>query len=197
MSSMNLCKNFLKLVLSTSEQKNTEKNIFPRQKEKINKVNNLNTKTALVLIIIPLFSFGQLDYNNYIFSNYIEELEWNNEANQFDTKNQMFQKVELHPEKSYYNYKVNYGETEQRFYWKYFGKEYLVDSVLNVDVYLGDSGEKIIFNYDDKEVWFFYDYNKKQDKYTKVKVLSNIKFRIKKSEYIPQTMKYKPQSIVK
>ena len=116
----------------------------------------------------------------------------------------MFQKVELHPEKSYYNYKVNYGETEQRFYWKYFGKEYLVDSVLNVDVYLGDSGEKIIFNYDDKEVWFFYDYNKKQDKYTRVKVLSNIKFRIKKSEYIPQTMKYipqttkyKPQSIVK
>ena len=167
-------------------------------------MNNLNTKTALFLIIIPLFSFGQLDYNNYIFSNYIEELEWNNEANQFDTKNQMFQKVELHPEKSYYNYKVNYGETEQRFYWKYFGKEYLVDSVLNVDVYLGDSGEKIIFNYDDKEVWFFYDYNKKQDKYTRVKVLSNIKFRIKKSEYIPQTMKYipqttkyKPQSIVR
>jgi len=160
-------------------------------------VNHLDIKKLLVLIIIPLFSFGQLDYNNYIFSNYIEELEWNSETNQFDTKNQMFQKVELFPEKYFYNYKVNYGETEQRFSWKYIGKEYIVNDELNVDVYLGDSGEKIIFNYDDKEVWFFYDYNKKYDKYTRVKVLSNIKFRIKQSEYIPQTIKYKPQSISK
>tara|TARA_B100000427_G_C15027550_1_gene385381 strand:- start:13 stop:477 length:465 start_codon:yes stop_codon:yes gene_type:complete len=148
----------------------------------------------LFFIIIPIFSFCQLDYNNYIFSNYIEEFEWNNETHQFDITNQMFQKVEIFPEKSYYNYKVNYGETEQRFSWKYAGKEYIGNEDLNVDVYTS-LGKKIIFNYDNKEIWFFYDYNRQYDKYTRLKVLSNIKFRIKKSEYIPQTIRYKPQSI--
>ncbi len=146
----------------------------------------------LFFIIIPLLSLGQLDYNNYIMSNYTEELEWNNETNQFDIKDQMFSRVEIFPEKSYYTYKVNYGEIEQRVVWEYFGKD-----DLDMDVYFSQSGEKIIFNYDDKEIWFFYDYNKQHNKHTRLKVLSNIKFRIKKSEYIPQTIRYKPQSISK
>ena len=144
----------------------------------------------LFFIIIPLFSFSQLDYNNYIISNYTEELEWNDETNQFEIKDQMFSRVEIFPEKSYYTYKVNYGEIERQVFWEYIGKD-----ELNMDVYFTRLGEKIIFNYDDKEIWVFYDYNKQHNKYKRIKVLSNIKFRIKKSEYIPQTIRYTPQSI--
>ena len=139
-------------------------------------------KKLIITIIIPLLSFSQLDYTNYITSNYVEEMEWNSKTNQYDVKEQMFKKVELFPEKKYYSYKINYGQTEQYFYWEFLGKD-----ELNMDVYFNNIGEKIIFDYENNEIWFFSSYNEFIKKFTQIKILSNIKFKIKKGEYIPQT----------
>ncbi len=58
---------------------------------------------------------------------------------------------------------------------------------LNMDKYINSNGEKIIINYDEKEIWIFLNYDKDINRYTNIKVLSNIDFHLKKGEYIPQT----------
>ena len=58
---------------------------------------------------------------------------------------------------------------------------------LNMDKYINSNGEKIIINYDEKEIWIFSNYDEKINKYNNIEVLSNIQFHLKKGEYIPQT----------
>ena len=36
-------------------------------------------QNLILLLLFPLFSFSQLDYNKYVTSNHIEKMTWNSE----------------------------------------------------------------------------------------------------------------------
>ena len=136
----------------------------------------------IILILFPILSFSQLDYNKYITSNYVEKMFWNSENNHYQINEQMYRRCVVHPENQHYSYNFNYGESEGLIEWEFMGKD-----ELNMDKYINSNGEKIIINYDEKEIWIFSNYDEKINKYNNIEVLSNIQFHLKKGEYIPQT----------
>jgi len=139
-------------------------------------------QNLILLLLFPLFSFSQLDYNKYVTSNHIEKMTWNSEKNHYQVNDQMYRRYVIYPESDQYSFNFNYGESEGIFEWEFMGKD-----ELNMDKYINSNGEKIIINYDEKEIWIFLNYDKEINRYTNIKVLSNIDFHLKKGEYIPQT----------
>ena len=136
----------------------------------------------IIILLFPMFSFSQFDYNEYVTSNYIEKMKWDTNQNYYQVDDQMYRRYVLYPEIDHYSYIFNYGESEGRFDWEFMGKD-----DLNMDKYINSNGEKIIVNYDEKEIWIFSNFDKKINKHRNIKVLSNIEFHLKKGEYIPQT----------
>ena len=136
----------------------------------------------IIILLFPMFSFSQFDYNEYVTSNYIEKMKWDTNQNYYQVDGQMYRRYVLYPEIDHYSYIFNYGESEGRFDWEFMGKD-----DLNMDKYINSNGEKIIVNYDEKEIWIFSNFDKQINRYKNIKVLSNIEFHLKKGEYIPQT----------
>ena len=136
----------------------------------------------IIILLFPMFSFSQFDYNEYVTSNYIEKMKWDTSQNYYHVDDQMYRRYVLYPEIDHYSYIFNYGEAEGRFDWEFMGKD-----DLNMDKYINSNGEKIIVNYDEKEIWIFSNFDEQINRFRDIKVLSNIEFHLKKGEYIPQT----------
>tara|TARA_B100000900_G_C20568598_1_gene712202 strand:+ start:462 stop:893 length:432 start_codon:yes stop_codon:yes gene_type:complete len=136
----------------------------------------------IIILLFPMFSFSQFDYNEYVTSNYIEKMKWDTNQNYYNVDDQMYRRYVLYPEIDHYSYVFNYGESEGRFDWEFMGKD-----DLNMDKYINSNGEKIIVNYDEKEIWIFSNFDEQINRFRDIKVLSNIEFHLKKGEYIPQT----------
>ena len=101
----------------------------------------------IIILLFPMFSFSQFDYNEYVTSNYIEKMKWDTNQNYYQVDGQMYRRYVLYPEIDHYSYIFNYGESEGRFDWEFMGKD-----DLNMDKYINSNGEKIIVNYDEKEI---------------------------------------------
>tara|TARA_B100001564_G_C20320447_1_gene525518 strand:+ start:159 stop:590 length:432 start_codon:yes stop_codon:yes gene_type:complete len=136
----------------------------------------------IIILLFPMFSFSQFDYNEYVTSNYIEKMTWDTKQNYYQVDDQMYRRYVLYPEIDHCSYIFNYGESEGIFDWEFMGKDHL-----NMDKYINTNGEKIIVNDDEKEIWIFSNFDKEINRYRNIKVLSNIEFHLKKGEYIPQT----------
>ena len=78
-------------------------------------------QNLILLLLFPLFSFSQLDYNKYVTSNHIEKMTWNSEKNHYQVNDQMYRRYVIYPESDQYSFNFNYGESGI-FEWEFMGK---------------------------------------------------------------------------
>ena len=76
----------------------------------------------------------------------------------------------LTPFEDYYLIEMENDGDVEKIWWEYEKEDFGVDS----DSYYTEDGRKIIFNYDEQEIWFYYEYSENEDRYYKLLILSKL-----------------------
>ena len=138
-------------------------------------------------MLIATMTLAQVDYNQIIVSNYVEfaTLDYDEEQYLLD-EDGSFITFELHPEEDYYIF--DNGEEKIKNWWEYSGEEE------GTDDYYSEAGEKIVFDYEEQTIWFYYDLNETTNFYESLMALSKLESFEKENnrtdgEYVPQSIR--------
>jgi len=111
---------------------------------------------------------AQVDYNTKIVSNYLQFATFDPDASDYRIDSEAEQECVLSPEPEYYIFDC--GAEEVKVGWEY--QQELSEE--GMDTYVSLAGEKIVFNYDVQQIWFFTDWNGTGGYYNEVMILAQI-----------------------
>ena len=124
-----------------------------------------------ILIVLGMFistlSFSQVEDATFT-TRYTTFYEYNTYSDEFEKVNEGWMNAYLTCTKDYYYFQIEDGDGGKVF-WEYDdANEY------GWDVYFTEDDRKIVFNYDEQLIIFYYEYNKYKELYTKYMVLTKI-----------------------
>ena len=112
--------------------------------------------------------YAQVDYETKIASNYIQFATFDSEVNDFRIDTEREQECVLSPDQEYYVFSC--GGEEVKVGWEY--QEELSEG--GMDTYVSEAAEKIVFNYDSQQIWFFTDWDNTGGYYKEVMILAQL-----------------------
>ena len=130
----------------------------------------------MATILTTLTGSSQVDIDNLILAKYADFYEYDSfqddYINQTDTSGWL--DVKISPNVDYYIIEINNDGEEQKIWWEYTNE--IIDGFEpdSFDVYYTEDGRKVIFNYSDQEIYFYYDYSEIHEQYLNFMALSKI-----------------------
>ena len=130
----------------------------------------------MATILTTLTGSSQVDIDNLILAKHADFYEYDSfqddYINQTDTSGWL--DVKISPNVDYYIIEINNDGEEQKIWWEYSNE--IIDGFEpdSFDVYYTEDGRKVIFNYSDQEIYFYYDYSEIHEQYLNFMALSKI-----------------------
>ena len=121
----------------------------------------------LLMILLSFSVYSQVDYNKIIKSKYVGFFNFDYSTGDYIATESNWLDVSLNPFEDYYLVDIN--NEQSKIWWEYEAN----DSKLG-DVYYTQDDRKIIFNYTDQEIYFYYSYNKDKNRYEDIMVASKL-----------------------
>ena len=126
-----------------------------------------------ILIILGVFistlSFSQVD-NATFLTKYTTFYEYNSYSDEFEITGEGWMNSYLTCTKDYYYFQIEDGD-EGKVFWEYDDEN---ENEYGWDVYFTEDDRKVVFDYENQRIIFYYEYNKYEELYTKYMVLTKI-----------------------
>ena len=119
----------------------------------------------LLLMFLSILTFSQ----NIVTAKYMEMLEFNYQADDYEIIEERWADVRLEVSEDYFILNVE-GETT-KFWWEFDEKESNKDMYV---FYTENEEEKMVFDDTEEEIGIFFEYNKRTDRYEGLIILSKI-----------------------
>ena len=119
----------------------------------------------LLLMFLSILTFSQ----NIVTAKYMEMLEFNYQADDYEIIEERWADVRLEVSEDYFILNVE-GETT-KFWWEFDEKECNKDMYV---FYTENEEEKMVFDDTEEEIGIFFEYNKRTDRYEGLIILSKI-----------------------
>tara|TARA_B100000902_G_scaffold396832_1_gene458891 strand:+ start:2182 stop:2577 length:396 start_codon:yes stop_codon:yes gene_type:complete len=127
-------------------------------------------RKSILTILMSLFfilSFAQVE-NATFLTRYSTFYEYNTYTDKFELTNEAWMETYLTASSDYYNFKIEDGEWT-KVYWEYYEKnEY------GNDVYYTRDERKVVFDYENQRIIFYYEYSEYEKLYTKYIILDKL-----------------------
>ena len=120
-----------------------------------------------LLCVFSLSSYSQVDYNKIIESKYVDFFKYDYSIEDYTAIESDWLDVTLDPFEDYYLVDIN--NEQSKIWWEYEEN----DTKLG-DIYYTKDGRKIIFNYEEQEIYFYYSYNEDKNRYEDIMVISKL-----------------------
>jgi len=120
-----------------------------------------------LLCVFSLSSYSQVDYNKIIESKYVNFFKYDYSIEDYTAIESDWLDVTLDPFEDYYLVDIN--NEQSKIWWEYEEN----DTKLG-DIYYTKDGRKIIFNYEEQEIYFYYSYNEHKNRYEDIMVISKL-----------------------
>jgi len=120
-----------------------------------------------LLCVFSLSSYSQVDYNKIIESKYVDFFKYDYSRGDYTAIESDWLDVTLDPFEDYYLVDIN--NEQSKIWWEYEEN----DTKLG-DIYYTKDGRKIIFNYEEQEIYFYYSYNEDKNRYEDIMVISKL-----------------------
>ena len=120
-----------------------------------------------LLCVFSLSSYSQVDYNKIIESKYVDFFKYDYSIEDYTAIESDWLDVTLDPFEDYYLVDIN--NEQSKIWWEYEEN----DTKLG-DIYYTKDGRKIIFNYEEQEIYFYYSYNEHKNRYEDIMVISKL-----------------------
>ena len=130
----------------------------------------------MATILTTLTGSSQVDIDNLILAKYADFYEYDSFQDDYikQTDTSGWLDVKISPNVDYYIIEINNDGEEQKIWWEYTNE--IIDGFEpdSFDVYYTEDGRKVIFNYSDQEIYFYYDYSEIHEQYLNFMALSKI-----------------------
>ena len=124
-----------------------------------------------ILVILGIFistlSFSQVD-NATFLTKYTTFYEYNRYSDEFEKIDEGWMNSYLTCTKDYYYFQIEDGD-DGKVFW-----EYDDENEYGWDVYFTEDDRKIVFDYENQRIIFYYDYSEYEQSYTKYMILTKI-----------------------
>ena len=120
-----------------------------------------------LLCVFSLSSYSQVDYNKIIESKYVNFFKYDYSIEDYTAIESDWLDVTLDPFEDYYLVDIN--NEQSKIWWEYEEN----DTKLG-DIYYTKDGRKIIFNYEEQEIYFYFSYNEDKNRYEDIMVISKL-----------------------
>tara|TARA_B100000579_G_C22507357_1_gene699833 strand:+ start:143 stop:550 length:408 start_codon:yes stop_codon:yes gene_type:complete len=124
----------------------------------------------ILSISVSFLGLAQVDTSILIKSQYVEFFNWDNGQDEYVLEDEDWLDITMDPYDDYYLIEIDNDGDIEKIWWEH--SENIQD--FDGDAYFTKDGRKIVFNYADQEIWFFYDYYEQTDRYLKLMIVSKI-----------------------
>ena len=128
-------------------------------------------KLLFILSICVSFSgLAQVNTSILIKSQYVEFLNWDEGQDDYILDSKDWLDMTIDPYDDYYLIEIDNDGDIDKVWWEH--SENVQD--FDGDTYFTKDGRKIVFNYDTQEIWFFYDFYERTDRYLQLMIVSKL-----------------------
>ena len=127
----------------------------------------------LLFLLSIFFSFwgsAQVDTSILIKSQYVEFFDWDEGKEEYILDSKDWLDMTIDPYEDYYLVEIDNDGVTDKVWWEH--SENIQD--FDGDAYFTKDGRKVVFNYGDQEIWFFYEYYQRTDRYLKLMIVSKL-----------------------
>ena len=118
-------------------------------------------------LFVSTFAFSQVEEGT-LMTRYSTLYEYNTYTDEFEKVSEGWITSYLTCNNDYYFLKIEDGD-EGKVFWQYYE-----ENEYGNDVYYTEDNRKVVFDYEDQRIIFYYEFNELEELYTKYLVLSKI-----------------------